>query len=94
MYPMYGGFPPQQPIVFVPSPGTPSGGLSVDNLTDTISKLEAIKKALKEEKKEEKKEKKSDVGVLNVMMFMILMSPITGPIMSRFFSYGLSMLPH
>lgn len=91
----YGGYgypPNSQPIVFIPPPaGNP--GLDIDNITRQISALEALKKVMKDEKKEGVDKKKPEQpNIVSMMLLMILISPITGPIMSKFFSMGLSYL--
>lgn len=101
----FGGYPwgpPNQPIVFVPSPGSgqtsPMPGMDVDSVSRQIASLEALKKLLKEEKKDEKKDDKKDKDgdprIINMMLLMVLVSPITGPVMSHFFAWGLGMLPN
>lgn len=89
-----GGYPyPQQPIVFMPPPGGNTSSFDIDGITRQIAGLEALKKLMKEEKKDDKK-KPEGPNVVSMMLLMILLSPITGPIMSKFFSTGLSYLPH
>lgn len=89
----YGGYS-QQPIVFVPSPANSAPGtFGIESITRQISELEALKKILKEAPKDDKK-KPEGPNVISMMLLMILLSPITGPIMSKFFSTGLSYLPH
>lgn len=93
-----GGYPwgPSTPIVYVPTPqptGNNTDPFSVDTITRQIAGLEALKKALKEEKKEggdKKKDEGGDLKIINMMLLMILVSPITGPVMSWFFHKGLS----
>jgi len=90
MYP-WGG--PQSGVVYVPTPPPASGGFDIDSITRQIAGLEALKKLMKEEKKDDKpKEPKNDLQVVNMMLLMILVSPITGPVMSWFFHKGLSMM--
>lgn len=94
MFQNYGGYPPAQPIVFVPqNPPAQSGGFDIDGITRQIAGLEALKKLMKEEKKDDKK-KEETPSIISVMLLMILLSPITGPIMSKFFTLGLTYLPH
>lgn len=89
----YGGYP-QTPVVFIPSPGTPQTDPLAD-IQQQIGRLEALKKIFKEEKKDDKDKKKEEApNVVTVALFMILIAPITGPIMSKFFNMGLGMLPH
>lgn len=92
----YGGYPPSQPVVFIPSPGSPAPtGFDIDGITRQIAGLEALKKLMKEEKKDSPDKKKPEQpNIFSMMLLMILLSPITGPIMSKFFSIGLSYLPH
>jgi hypothetical protein len=83
----YGGYP-QQPIVFIPSPGMPptGGPPDLNTVTSWISQLEGLKKALKEEKKDDKPKKDAPGGgVILTAMFMLLVSPITGPAVFYFF---------
>lgn len=94
-----GGYPwgPSSPVVFVPQPnqGNPSDPFSVDTITRQIAGLEALKKALKEEKKDsggDKKKEDPNLQIINMMLLMILISPVTGPIMSWFFHKGLAMM--
>jgi hypothetical protein len=94
-YPPWAGPPPQSGVIYVPSPqqGPPPDPLST--IVQWKNSLEQLEKAFKkEEKKEEKKHKGGDANVINMMFLMILLSPITGPVMSHFFKWGLSMLPH
>lgn len=49
-------------------------------ITQWINSLETLKKAFKEEKKDGPKEKKPDVSIIGMMLFMVLISPITGPL--------------
>lgn len=94
MYPFYGApQPPQQPIVFIPSPGIPApGGFDIDGISRQIAGLEALKKLMKEEKKDDHHEKKPNPNIVSMMLLMILVSPITGPIVSAFFTWGRGML--
>lgn len=97
---MYGnqwGYPPQSGVIYVPAPPTtaPAGGFDIDGITRQIAGLEALKKLMKEDKKDDKKkDEEKGPNIVSVMLLMILVAPITGPIMSKFFSMGLSMLPH
>lgn len=94
MFQNYGGYPPSQPIVFIPSPSAApaAGGFDIDGITRQIAGLEALKKLMKEEKKEDKKPDKSDPSVVSMMLLMILISPVTGPVMSWFFTKGTGLL--
>lgn len=93
MFNPYGGYPNSQPIVFVPQTPPSPGGFDIDGITRQIAGLEALKKLMKEEKKDDKK-KEETPSVISIMLLMILLSPVTGPIMSKFFSLGLTYLPH
>jgi hypothetical protein len=92
--------PPTSGVIYIPTPApatSASGGFDIDAITRQIAGLEALKKLMKEEKKDDKKDdkdKKKELSVPSVMLLMILLSPITGPIMSRFFQWGLASLPH
>lgn len=92
------GYPPSSGVIYVPTPpNPPAGGFDIDGITRQIAGLEALKKLMKEEKKDDKKDdkkKEGDMGVINIALLMVLLSPITGPIMSHFFQWGLSLLPH
>lgn len=94
MYPW--GQPPTSGVIYVPAPAAPaSGGFDIDGITRQIAGLEALKKLMKEEKKDDKEKKKEEgPSPIVVALFMILIAPITGPMMSKFFSMGLGMLPH
>lgn len=94
MFNPYGGSYPQQPIVFIPQTPPAGGGFDIDGITRQIAGLEALKKLMKEEKKDNGDKKKETPNVMSMMLLMILVSPVTGPIMSKFFSLGLSYLPH
>ncbi len=91
------GYPPQppnQPVVFIPSPGSAQGGFDIDAISRQIAGLEALKKLMKEDKKEDKKDDKPKPTIFAVVLLMLLISPITGVIMSKFFALGVSSLPH
>lgn len=83
------GYPPQQPVVFIPPQNTPSG-FDIDGITRQIAGLEALKKLMKEEKKDDKPKeaKKPDGSVIGMMLFMLLMSPITGPFIYMLFQFS------
>lgn len=86
-------YPPQQPI-YIPNPPNSD---PVETITRWQVALEQMKKNFKDEKKDDDKkdkDKQADPKVVNIMLLMILVSPITGPIMSHFFQWGLSLLPH
>lgn len=97
MYNPYGGYNPYppnaQPVVFIPPSNGAGAGFDIDGITRQIAGLEALKKIMKDAPKDEKK-KPEGPNVISMMLLMILLSPITGPIMSKFFSTGLSYLPH
>lgn len=92
MYPW--GAPPQSGVIYVPAPPSAPGGFDIDGITRQIAGLEALKELMKEEKKDDKPkdDKKGDLQVVNMMLLMILVSPVTGPIMSWFFHKGLGMM--
>lgn len=48
-------------------------------ITQWIQSLETLKKAFKEEKKDDKP-KKPEVSIIGMTLFMLLMSPLTGPV--------------
>jgi hypothetical protein len=58
-----------------------------------ITSLEALKKHFKEEKKPDDKKKPEQPSLFGVALLMILISPVTGPLMYRFFQLSLKMLP-
>lgn len=64
----------------------------VQQITDWIRGLEELKKSMKEEKKDDKK-KGPEVSGIGLMLLMLLISPVTGPIMFYFFQTTLHMLP-
>lgn len=94
MYPW--GAPPQSGVVYVPMPAPANGAgvPDINTVTSWISGLEQLKKVLREDKKDDKpKETRGgDLQVVNMMLLMILVSPVTGPVMSWFFHKGLSMM--
>lgn len=91
MYPF--GAPQQSGVIYVPTPPPAAGGFDIDGITRQIAGLEALKKLMKEDKKDDKpKEKSNDLQIINMMLLMILVSPITGPVMSWFFHKGLGMM--
>lgn len=91
MYPHY-NIPP--PWMWPSGPSTPSipPANPVDLITGWQRSLDELKKAFKEEKKEEKK-KGPEVSLIGTVLFMLLVAPITGPMMYRFFQASLSMMP-
>jgi len=90
----YGNYPqpPSQPVVFIPSPGAPTGGFDIDGITRQIAGLEALKKLMKEEKKDDKNDKKKEPNVMSVMLLMLVVSPVTGFLMSKLYSGFLTQL--
>lgn len=87
----YGGYGwgPYSPVIIPPTSNDP-----IEVVTRQISSLEALKKALKEEKKDDdpkkKKDRESNPAIINMMFLMLLLSPVTGPIMFKFFQWGTS----
>lgn len=61
-------------------------------ITQWINSLETLKKAFKEEKKEERKKEGPNASVLGMMLFMVLMSPITGPVVYYFFQLSANLV--
>jgi len=93
----YGGWPPQypnQPVVFIPPSNTTPPSNPLDQIREWKHSLEELEKAFKKDEKKDDKKKPEPLSVPSVMLLMILLSPITGPIMSRFFQWGLASLPH
>lgn len=91
----YGGWPPQQPIVFMPPPNNTSPPPNaLEQIRLWKQSIEELEKAFKKEEKKDDKKKQEQLSVPSIMLLMILVSPITGPIMARFFQWGLQMLPH
>lgn len=87
---MYNNMPPFN--VWYPPTPPPAGPIDyVSHITQSIQQLEALKKAFKEEKKEDKG-KRPDGSVVGMMLFMILMSPITGPIVYYFFQLSANLV--
>lgn len=87
----YGGWGP-----FIPIYG-PGNTDSIASISRQITELEQLKKALKESGDKEKKDKgkQQSPAVVNMMFLMLLLSPITGPVMFKFFEWGQSfILPH
>ncbi len=92
--PWGGGYPPQTPVVFMPPPPASNQPIDyVSHITQSIQQLEALKKAFKEEKKpDDKKKSEGQASVIGMMLFMILMSPITGPIVFYFFQLSANLV--
>lgn len=90
----YGGYP-QQPVIFIPSPGSNvPPGLTPQTAAEQIMAWKQVEKMIQGEKKDDKKkDEEKGPNIVSVILLMILVAPITGPIMSKFFSMGLSMLP-
>lgn len=75
-----------------PLPTAPQNNQNpADVITGWITSLETLKKAFKEEKKDTPK-KSADVSPLSMMLFMLLISPITAPAMYHFFQLSLGLL--
>lgn len=90
MYPYNNTIPPwmwpQGQTQSQPSPSP------VQQITDWIRGLEELKKSMKEEKKDEKK-KGPEVSGIGLVLFMLLIAPITGPSVFYFFQMSLHLLP-
>lgn len=88
----YNNIPP--PWMWGQGPTTPTAPqLSpVQQITDWIRGLEELKKSMKEEKKDEPRKKGPHTSVLSCMLFMLLVSPITGPTMYYFFQLSVGLL--
>lgn len=92
MYPGYAIQPPMGPYMpwFPPPTQTPPQN-PVEAISTWIKGLEELKKSFKEEKKDEKK-KTDTPGVIATALFMMLISPVTGPIIYYFFQLSGSLL--
>lgn len=80
----YGGWGPYP--VYMPNNTDP-----IETITRQISQLEVLKKTLKEDKKDDDKKrhpKDNSPAIINMMFLMLLLSPVTGPIMFKFFEWG------
>lgn len=91
MYGYQNSIPP--PWMWPSGPSTTPVLDPAQQITGWIRSLEELKKAFKEEKKEEKKKDGPIPSVFGMMLFMLLIAPITGPLMYHFFQMGLSMMP-
>lgn len=90
---MYGFNTPPPP--FMPWYPPPAQGNTnpADQIAGWITSLEALKKHFKEEKKDDLKPKKGDQpSILAVALFMLLVSPVSGPVMYYFFRLSIGML--
>ncbi len=85
MYPnMYANMPP--PWMW-PGGQTQTPSVSpVQQITDWIRGLEELKKSMKDDKKDTKKN--PEVSSIGLCLFMLLMAPVTGPIVYTFFQWG------
>lgn len=92
-YPPWGFSPPQSGVVYVPQPAPGPAPDPLQQIVQWKHSLEQLEKAFKKEEKKDSKPRGGDANVLNMMFLMILLSPITGPLMSHFFTWGLSYLP-
>lgn len=85
---------PQPTGVPQPPPQMPPDPVAV--ISGWIKGLEELKKAVKEEKKDDDKkkpEKKApDMSLFAMCLFMLLVSPITGPTMYHFFQQSLNII--
>lgn len=89
----YANMPP--PWMWPPGPSTPSSPPQdpVQMITQWQQSLDALKKAFKEEKKEEKKPDKGFTpSIWGTALFMLLISPITGPMMFSYFQASLRLI--
>lgn len=91
MFQPYGGYPPTPQYIFVPTPGgaqQPNASpFDINGITAAIQGLEMLKKQFKEEKKDEKK-KPEMPSVFGVVVLLLLLSPLTGPVVFSFFQWG------
>lgn len=84
---MWGGYPG-----YPPTPPAPSQD-PVTMITSWIRGLEELKKSMKEEKKDDPKKKDHPIpGVFSITLLMLLLSPITGPVMFSFFQLSLGLI--
>lgn len=61
----------------------------VTQISTWIRSLEELKKHFKEEKKLDDKKKPEQPNIFGVALLMILISPVTGPLMYHFFQMSL-----
>lgn len=73
-----------------PSQAAPQDPVTM--ITQWQTSLDALKKAFKEEKKDDPKKKGQDVSVISMMLFMLLIAPVTGPAMFHFFQLTINMM--
>lgn len=83
--------PPQTPVMFMPSPGT-QNSLSPQTAAEQILAWKQVEKMLKGDEKKPDDKKKQEVSVVGMMLFMLLMSPVTGPIIYWFFQQSAGMI--
>lgn len=95
MYNMYGNMPPMGPFIPWGAPPTPTPSDPFQQINQTISWLEGMKKYYKEDKKpdEEKKKRPPTSETLAMVLFMTLMSPIVGPIVYHFYGLTKALMP-
>lgn len=75
-----------------PPPVQPSQN-PVELITGWIRGLEELKKSMKEEKKDDPKKKSGDqTSLVGMMLFMLLVSPISGPLVFWGFQHTLNLL--
>lgn len=89
---MYGYQNNMPPWMWPTGPSSPSQD-PAQQIAGWILSLESLKKHFKEEKKDEKKKEPPVPSVFGMMLLMLLVSPITGPMMYHFFQMTLSLLP-
>jgi hypothetical protein len=86
----YNNMPP--PWMWPTGPTSTPPQNPVEQISQWIAGLDALKKHMKEEKKEEKKKEPPIPSIFGMMLLMLLLSPITGPLMYNFFQASLRML--
>lgn len=93
----YNNQPPMGPYMpWWPQPPTPTPPVDpFQQINQTISWLEGMKKYYKEDKKpdDDKKRKTPASEVVAMVLFMTIMSPIVGPIVYHFFGLTRVMMP-
>lgn len=82
------------PWMWPMGPSTPASPQvnPVQQITDWIRGLEELKKSMKEEKKDDPKKKNQDVSAISMMLFMLLIAPVTGPAMYHFFQLTIGLM--
>lgn len=79
-------------------PSGPSSQPQLDpaaQIAGWITSLKTLEEHFKnKEKKPDEKKKTPQPSMFGTALLMILISPVTGPLMYRFFQLSLSMLPH